>query len=299
MLKHFLTTFVILTSTAVFAQDISELKRSVSFYRAELMKAEDDFAKQAMNDSLKLAVNAFLKHPNSYTAKLDSIQYLGDLYSPDDNFRIVLWNVNNDDLSFTYYGYVQKKSKKRKQPNIVTELNDNSSSYFGKSVEYKTLKADNWYGALYYKIVPFKRRGKKHYAMLGWDGNDFSSNKKLIEVLSFNSKGVPTFGAPVFKGKGREKKRIIFQYTKDAYFLLKHDERGNRFIFDHLAPLKPQFEGIYEFYAPDMTHDAFTYKKGKWQFEGQINVRGTKSKIYHDPRLIKEPIDKTPTGLRN
>ena len=62
-----------------------------------------------------------------------------------------------------------------------------------------SLKLNNsqWIGALYYSLTPFKRGKKDYYLLLGWDGNDERSNRKIMDVLSI-SKSL-TFGAPIFR----------------------------------------------------------------------------------------------------
>jgi hypothetical protein len=49
--------------------------------------------------------------------------------------------------------------------------------------------ADNfgWMGAVYYRIVQTSYQNKNYYTLLGYDENNIRSNKKIIEVLTFEN----------------------------------------------------------------------------------------------------------------
>ena len=54
---------------------------------------------------------------------------------------------------------------------------------------------------------------------------------------------------------------------------LKFNEKEDKIIFDHLSPIQANQKGLFEFYAPDFTYDAFVWKKGKWRLETNIDAR--------------------------
>ena len=56
--------------------------------------------------------------------------------------------------------------------NTLNEHNNN------KKLNYK-----NWYGCLYYDIIPIKVGKEKYYTLLGWDGNNKNTTKKIIDVV--------------------------------------------------------------------------------------------------------------------
>ena len=67
--------------------------------------------------------------------------------------------------------YLQLKKK-----NIIIQLQDNSD--YQLDFEYQIFNQDNWYGALYYKIISPKKKYNKYYTMFAWDGNSKKSSKK-------------------------------------------------------------------------------------------------------------------------
>ena len=99
--------------------------------------------------------------------------------------------------------------------------------------------ADQWYGALYYEIVPAKVKRRNHYLLLGWDGGDLFVNRKVIDVLSFSSSGVPRFGKSVFKFKKDRKKRVVFEFSYMATMRLFYDDDIDMVVFEHMTPIKP------------------------------------------------------------
>ncbi len=46
---------------------------------------------------------------------------------------------------------------------------------------------------------------------------------------------------------------------------LEYDRKNKQIIFDHLAPPNSQYEGIYSFYGPDLSYDAYVLNKDRWQ----------------------------------
>ena len=50
-------------------------------------------------------------------------------------------------------------------------------------------------------------------------------------------------------------------------------------IYDHLSPTSPQLEGMYDFYVPDGSYDAFKWEKGKWVYIKDFDARTGKSKL--------------------
>ena len=59
------------------------------------------------------------------------------------------------------------------------------------------------------KIIYLKKSGRKYYTLLGWDGNDGRSTKKIIEPMYFSGKTKVKFGLPIFKLKDKTKPKRI------------------------------------------------------------------------------------------
>jgi hypothetical protein len=226
-----------------------------------LRKASTDIEKIEINYSFKDLLQQTLELPEAFTYSFSQLETVGFINSPDGNLRIVNWNIEMADRTHRYFCYVLHYDSKSEEVKLH-ELSEGYSSL----AEYPTdvLSADNWYGCLYYKIIPFEKGSKTLYALLGWDGNNEMSAIKLIDVLSFTS-GEPILGASVFKkSKSETLNRVIFQYNKKAYFSLKYENDYLRVVFDHLMPEAPNLEGLYSFYVPDLSYDAYVLDGNKW-----------------------------------
>ncbi|MBI3503072.1 MAG: hypothetical protein HY063_14900 [Bacteroidetes bacterium] len=208
------------------------------------------------------------------------------LESPDKQVRIFTWDVLAEDGTHTFYGFIHSYNRKSKKFEVY-ELKDKSEEMRGKEIENATLDNTKWYGAYYFQLAEFKYKKKKQYVLLGWDGNNLMSNKKLIDVLSFDSKGFPKFGDAIFsKDNGKIVKRIIFEYKAGIYMSLRYEEEKNAIVFDHLSPSDPNLEGQYEFYGPDFTYDMLQFQDGKFIFVKNVEARNPKDrtdKYFHIP----------------
>lgn len=210
-----------------------------------------------------------LKIPNSFDYPFDSVKkYISIITPPDKKFRIFTWSLKwgKDSLvtadSFEFYGAIQMNNKDRLE---LYGLYDNSGK-IGKA-EYSELSNRNWYGALYYQMTTVKYRRKKYYTLLGWDGHSMASNRKVIDVLTFDEMGKPRFGAPIFDmdDKKPPKYRIVFEFRDDAVMTLRYIKKKRLIAFEHLIPPSPKAVGLYEEYLPDGSYDYFKFKKGKWR----------------------------------
>ena len=143
--------------------------------------------------------------------------------------------------------------------NDIIFLNDNSDDIL--NVEQAELSSGNWYGCLYYNII--KNKEKKSYTIIGWDGNNEFSTKKIIDVIKFSRYNNIKFGAPIFKDdKQKSKKRVIIEYNDQSPVSVQFNKKSKQIIFNNLVPQKKELEGIKAYYVPDGSFNAYEYKKG-------------------------------------
>jgi len=208
-------------------------------------------------------------HDESFDYHFDSLKFVGVIYSPDNKVKIINWNLPYNNRTHKYFGFIQyKKSKKT----ILTyELTDNSNKI--KDPESAILSNENWFGALYYKIIINKHSGKTYYTLLGADLNNLLSKKKLVEILYFDRQNEPVFGKPVFKNRNQPVARILFEFNAQSNMVLTFDEEKKMIICDHLSPSRPSLEGQFEFYGPDFSYDGLKFERGIWNFYPDIDVR--------------------------
>src|ERR1035437_2910597 len=198
------------------------------------------------------------------------------LESPDKQVRIFTYDMEVEDGTHIYYGFIQAYNKKSKKYEVY-ELNDKSDVV--KDPQNASLDNTKWFGAYYYQIVQVKYKKNKYYILLGWDGNNRITNKRLIDVLYFNDKGFPKFGDAIFAAEdGKIKKRIIFEYQAGIFMSLRYDEAKQAIVFDHLSPSNSNLEGQYQFYGPDFTYDMMEFKDGMWRYVKNVVPRNDKDK---------------------
>ena len=226
----------------------------------EVLRKGEDSEKVVASSMLEKTFADFYSDPNNFEKQFDSVPYLGQLSSDDGSVKLICWNIAFENGGFQYHCVMRHKVDKAKC--VVTVFED-SSEEWGR-IERKPIRPNAWYGALYYKILTNKFKGKTVYTLLGWDGKDNITNRKVVDVLSIQGRSV-ILGSSIFTNeKEQSVSRLIFEYANDASMALNFDEKENLVIMDHLAPEDSRFEGQYQFYGPDFSYDALEFKKGKW-----------------------------------
>ena len=287
MSKKNLVFFLIFFSLNSFSQKSEE--NSFSTFEDTLKKLSKTILNGSNNKEKNIANYYFLttlekalRMNNSFSYPFDSLNTIARLTAPDNTFRIFNWHIPKDDGTFEYFGFVQTIFKKQ---NLIFRLVDKSAEI--KSPEFKTLEYSQWFGAHYYEIIYVKEKRNKYYTLLGWDGNDRISNKKIIDVIHFTKNGTPKFGAAIFKMEKKNQNRVIFEYSSEASMSVRFDKHENQIVFDHLSPKSEQFQGQQQHYGPDFSYDALRFKKGKWNYFRDVDARNEKSpkdKLYKKPK---------------
>lgn len=224
---------------------------------------------QANYSFIKTLVRS-LKEDSSYNYPFTKLKNTISLINSEDNkFRIFTWFMMSNDGSFRYFGALQLNNTSKL---MLFPFTDGIKKL--ENVADSVLNAQNWYGAVYYKMIKVfnKDLGKEYYILLGWKGSSRESSKKVIETLYFEN-GKPMFGLPVFL-KGKElKRRIVFKYTSNAMMLLKFENENKEIVFDHLVAPNNQLENMPSLYAPDLSYDAYILKDGKWFFNENVELK--------------------------
>jgi hypothetical protein len=279
--------FSLLFPLGLFAKDkevnLSAKIRQLVELRQATINAANDQQRLAADNEFRTFLKDALNDPESFKQSFDTIPQLADLQSGDGYFRMINWNVPLDDQTHRYRCYIQFYDKKEKEFKVF----DLKQGYRDLEGEVrKVFSEKDWYGALYYKIIPSKKRkrgSKNTYMALGWDGHDEFSTIKVVEVMTITSKGV-RFGSDIFDTDERNIKRFILEYKDDASVSLNYDAQKKRIIFNQLVPMEPDLEGMREFYVPVMQFDALEWKKRRWRYVKDIPVKmKAEGKDYNDP----------------
>lgn len=254
---------------------LTESENKIKKWFNIISETKNDSVKLSYNDSIINVFDSILMFQESYFYKFENLSFVGKIYSSDKLFRIINWNLSFNNGSYKYFGYIQYYNKKENDINLFP-LIDKSQSI--ENPKQALLTNENWFGALYYKIILNKDGNNNYYTLLGWDGNNDFTNIKLIEVLYFTRSGKPKFGKNLFRIENEKSKRVIFEYNNRATLTLRYDDYLNMIIYEHLSPEKPSQIGQYKFYVPDFSYDGLEFKKGKYIHHSAIDVHDRKTK---------------------
>lgn len=234
------------------------------------------------------------------------------LSSPDGQLRIFTWAVVRDNGEFECFGAVQFYNDREEEYQYLL-LNDKSEEIMNR--EESVLTASNWLGAVYQDIIQTSHAGKTYYTLLGWNGVDNLTERKIIEPVVLRG-GVPQFGAPLFR-RERNLRRVVLEYRNDAMVNLSYEEQfveeverdrvkvkgSNRYrtvekrkqhkekmiIFDEVEPQIAGMEGLFQYYVPSGLELAYAFVDGKWELRNGAQGR------LKDKKLNKafEPLPKS------
>jgi hypothetical protein len=270
-----------------FAQHSDESKnlKQLSIYQDSLkalgkkfVNDPDDLERKAANYTFIRTLVSALKVPHSFNYPFDSVKSISILNAPDNRFRILSWHIMNQDGSYRFYGTIQINTGNNL---LMYPLEDYSPMI--KNPEDSVTDNRKWYGAQYYKIIRVAAT-TPYYVLLGWKGNNVKSTKKVIEVLSFNKDDKPSLGMPVFNGS---RKRVVFEYTRQASMLLRYVPEQNLIVFDHLSPPDDKMKDHPETFGPDLSYDGYKLKSGRWELVENLDMRNipeSRDTEYIDPK---------------
>jgi hypothetical protein len=236
----------------------------------ELYSIPSDLDKENLNQEILDTFESVLHNPIVFGYPFDSLRRIGKVYSPDHKIQLITWNIPASDGTNTCYGFIQCKQK-RKKPCLVFRLIDRSGEI--SNPETSILDPNHWWGALYYDILLNRSKGSRLYTLIGYSPYNRYSNKKVLDVITFDQDRQPSFGIPVFRAEETIYCRQIFEYSQDVVMNLRYEPGHKMIICDHLTPIEPAFEGNYRFYAPDGSYDGFKFRKGVWEYQSDIDVR--------------------------
>jgi hypothetical protein len=223
-----------------------------------------------------------LKSEDSFEYPFDSLTRISILYPDDRSFRIFNWQLPLSSGRQRFFGVIQMRQKNELKIYPLFDYSD-----YMKDAADTITNNEKWYGALYYKIMQVKSGGRNYYMLFGWDGNTMTSNKKVLEVLSFNKKKEPVFGADVFNfGKDNERnniRRLIIEYKEDAQVSMNYDSDQKMIVYDHLIPMDPSSKDLLFTYVPDGSYEALLWKHGKWNYVDNLFTSTMTEPVFPNP----------------
>ena len=275
-MKNRFALVLLLLSHLTMAQNRSVFRYEEDSIRAihqGMLGDESDSLKQVWNVQLKNKLKLVLQAPASADFPFDSLVSIAVFAPEDKSFRLFNWEYTLSDGSVRYEACVQFYSKKKKALDLIF-LKDASAEL--KRPENQNLDAQNWLGAHYYKLIETRYKKKRYYTLLGANRSNPLLRRKVIEVIVIGNDGKLKFGAPLFESGKIVNRRVVFQYSAEVSMSLRYDDQKQQILFDHLVPRSPDLKGQFEFYGPDMSIDAFEFKKGKWRLIEDVDARNQK-----------------------
>lgn len=262
---------ILLFSQSAFSQ-ISPADRKILRQKEDSLKV---LSKKMIVDSLqedRMRADSFfvrtlvrtLQVKNSFFYPLDSVMGISKLYAPDSSFRIFTWNLAYDQYYSRQRGAIQMRTKDGSLKLIP--LRDDSEFTINPMDSVRT--KNNWIGAVYYKIILTKFNNRNFYTLFGYDANSAMTNKKWIEVMTFDQKNEPLFGGRFFSFdedsvRKAPQFRFSIEYKKAASTTMNYDDDMKMILFDHLISETDEPEKLFT-YVPDGDYEGFKWQNGKW-----------------------------------
>jgi len=204
-----------------------------------------------------------LKVKNSFYYPFDSVLGISKLYAPDSSFRIITWYIEIDDYRGYQKGLIQHNTKDGSLK--LNILFDNSE--WANNKHSKICRDTNWIGAVYYNMIKTQHQGKNYYTLFGIDREGLRSQKKWIDVLSFDERKNPVFGGGFsFKEDSVIKptqSRFSIEYKKEARTYVNYEPELKLILFDHLISETEEPEFPWTF-VPDGDYEGFKWQNGQW-----------------------------------
>lgn len=273
-----------ITAQSISSSDLKMLQKkedTLKLYAGKIITGQS-MSIRFNNDSLftRGFVKA-LKIPYSFNYPFDSLETISKLYAPDSSFRIFTWQMVVSDNLTRQHGAIQMKTPDGSLKIFpLIDKSDVTENILDTAGNNKA-----WIGAVYYKIIQKRSSNQNYYTLLGYDENNLKSNRKIIEVLSFQN-DEPMFGGRYFSFEEdsvfkSSHSRFVMEYKKTAGARLTFDEDLDMIILEHLEsetgePLKKWT------YIPDGDYEGFKWKNGKW-----IHIEKVFNQI---TELGKEPV---------
>lgn len=210
-----------------------------------------------------------LRIPNSFHYAFDSLENISRLYAPDSSFRIITWQLEVNPTLVRQHGAIQLKTSDgslKLFPLIdKSEVTRNPEDSIGNNM--------GWMGAVYYRIVAHRIENRSIYTLLGFDANNFKSNKKVVEVLEFIN-GEPRFGLPIFRYpngsiRPHATARYIMEYKKDSGPRLTYDDDLQMIIMEHLISESNEPMKKYTLVG-DGDYEGFKWMNNQWIYVGKV-----------------------------
>lgn len=273
---------------------------SLKQYALEIVQGEEADERFAADSIFTRMFVRALQTKNSIEYPFDSLITISKLSPKDGSFKIYTWQLMITDDMILKHGAIQMKTA---DGSLKLFPLLNRADYIQNLADTITNNL-NWIGAVYYQIIEKKAFGKTFYTLLGYDENSLTSNKKIIEILTFED-GKPVFGGGnfSFRDNSVHKKsmaRYIMEYKKHAGPRLTYDADDDMIIIEHLISETGEPDKK-DTYVGDGDYEGLKWKEGKWVHISKVFNQTTaegQEPVPHPIRDAKGNIDETKLSQR-
>lgn len=261
------------TASSAFSQDSALISSYTDRINSIFLRIKADTIEETLrqrNDSILFLVREIAEQEGSFHWGLDSLRFMKKFVADDRQMALYSWVVPMGESRRLYNAVFQTA-----EGETYTLKQTADTSYIPKNQLY----AKDWYGALYYEIIPFKSEKRTLYALIGWR-ELADRQQKVVDVLDVSS-GELLLGQPLFLHTeedfyGKEhtitQNRLIFEYDKRVTMFLSYNKRKKRLELDNLSPMEV-VDGKVLSYGPDFSVNAYRLRKGRWVFVEDIKVK--------------------------
>ena len=234
----------------------------IPIWPASMQPPIADSVKIRISDSIVGLLNEALNNPNSWQYPFDSLRLttIAIASNPKASVRVFSFNTILNTGQFIHHCLIQRKLKKEVQVWSLKDTNQNPP----KNWQEEGLTENEWIGALYYQMVPFKFNKQDVYILMGFDGHNKESNRSILETLYFED-GEIKFGFPLFRESEEDpspEARAIWEYHKSAQMVLRYQLDGNVIVCDQFAPAYEQVRNDRRYYIPSGDYEGY-FRSGK------------------------------------
>jgi len=249
------------------AKTLPEYETKLNAAGTLLLRSRNAALRSAASDTILSALQRALLLPEGSTHAWTGLERVMLQRPPTGAWKVFTWQHFVNDSTYRYHGVLQVADN----PKQIHVLQD-SAQALGLEREYE-LRSDQWYGALYYGIQPFKTaKGKDAWVLFGYDADGYTHRRKVADILTFSRSGEPLFGKEVFVGTEQDSTyrfaRLILEYRVDSRVGLRFNPDLGGIAFDRLVTGPPVREGGLPSYIPDGSYDGYVYDEdsGEWRW---------------------------------
>lgn len=237
----------------------------------QVLEAPEFAVRDSSNNYFKRELKQFLAQGDNYTLELQQLTNMIRVSDPDDKVALYTWQMPDQQFNYLRFGLVVVNTNNGP---VLTELHDALNDV--TNLQERQLKADEWPGALYYKLLPLKGE-KKKFTLLGYAPGE-KTHKKIIDAIEIKRNGGVRFGAKIFRVEDWQDKvlrkapyRLVLEYSSKYSVSVRWNDEEEKIIMDNVAPPKPKMKGLYFMYGPDFSYNALHWDDDWWHLKTGVN----------------------------